>query len=126
MKPDLKKLTELADFVEEYVPKDKLDMQHFAFGSESFSLDPECTTTACLAGIATLLWPNELVLESTRFGVSNIVHTPSGDDDYEGLSSMFGLSRDQVGQVFGTSIPNDEAVSNLRKRIKEWAKGTEK
>lgn len=110
--PNLPRLEKLLAFVET-LPADGIEMKLFAH---------PCGTPACLAGWATKVFPDDLILirkdDSTYApGFSYSIQDKSGESNQCALEEFFGLA--YPDDIFGPDIPNHLAVSNLRSFIEQ-------
>lgn len=94
-----KRLLALADFLET-VPKRRFKMEIFA-DEETLSLNPECKTSACALGWATVRFPQHLALKTGQDGLLDVVGRKSGTWNFGAAAWFFDLDVQAAMILFG-------------------------
>lgn len=110
-----KKLLKLADLLDR-VPEDQFDMATWAMRYDSGA---ECASVACALGWATTIFPDLVLVRSTRFD-GMVVHTPTITDGERAAMNEFGMTFSDAWRMFCTEFGRGprEVAEDLRSYVR--------
>ena len=116
-------LLKLADFLENQVPAKRFDMGDWASGPD-LSTAPECGTSACALGWATVAFPRVLKLVPRSGYSAYVTRRSDGADDDTIIADMFGIGqellRGAAGEIFyGRNCTPKTKAKQIRKLVKD-------
>lgn len=117
------RLEKLATFVEMGgIPGHVFNMG--IWGNQALANGDHCGTAGCMAGLATLLWPNEIDIDRRDTSVLEVFHrSPDvGATAFDAMAALLGISAEESFQLFANTWRGEEQFDHKfhAQRLREF------